>query len=148
MVPKVGLLKVPVLFVILCSAACVAASPAQDRAARLQRSLVAPCCWSETVADHRSPVATAIRAEIPKFVAAGKTDREILDFYKAQYGARVLIEPEGTPRIWANVIPWIAIALGLGFVWLVIRRMQRSRPALAEAQAQPAPAAVEIDDEW
>jgi cytochrome c-type biogenesis protein CcmH/NrfF len=88
-----------------------------------------------------------MRADIAKFVAAGKTDREILDLYKAQYGARVLIEPEGAPRVWANVIPWIAIALGLWFLWYVIRRMQRSRPVPAGAPAQPA-VAVEIDDEW
>lgn len=88
-----------------------------------------------------------MRAEIAKFVAAGKSDREILDYYKAQYGSRVLIEPEGTTRIWANVIPWVAIALGIGFLWLMIRRMRRSRPA-ASTQTQPAGAAVDLDDEW
>ncbi|HWR50248.1 MAG TPA: cytochrome c-type biogenesis protein CcmH [Bryobacteraceae bacterium] len=147
MVFTVGFANLPGLMLMLCTVVSAVAAPAHDRAARLEHSLVAPCCWSETVADHRSPAAMAMRAEIKKFVGEGKTDREILAFYKAQYGARVLIEPEGTPRIWANVIPWIAIALGLGFVWIVIRRMQRREPAVAEVLPVPA-VAVESDDEW
>lgn len=147
MVLKAGLVTLTALALGFPLAARGSAPPSQDRVQRLERSLVAPCCWSETVADHRSEVAATMRAEIAKFVAAGKSDREILDYYKAQYGSRVLIEPEGTTRIWANVIPWVAIALGIGFLWLMIRRMRRSRPA-ASTQTQPAGAAVDLDDEW
>ncbi|MCS7043259.1 MAG: cytochrome c-type biogenesis protein CcmH [Bryobacteraceae bacterium] len=102
---------------------------AKDRARSLQEKLVAPCCWSESVASHRSEIAAEIRAEISRMVAEGKSDREILDFYKAKYGARILMEPEGELRLWAYTIPVAASIVGLAFVIWIIRRMLRQQPA-------------------
>jgi cytochrome c-type biogenesis protein CcmH/NrfF len=103
----------------------LAASPAESteaRVRRLQETLVAPCCWAETVAVHRSETAAQIRAEVGALVASGKSDREILDRFKSQYGARILVEPEGGLRLWAYFIPTAAAMAGLGLVVLVLRR--------------------------
>jgi cytochrome c-type biogenesis protein CcmH/NrfF len=61
--------------------------------------------------------------EIEKFVVQGKTDREILDHYKSIYGARILVEPEGTFRLWAYLIPTLASFAGLCLVLFAIRRL-------------------------
>lgn len=113
--------------------AAMAAAPAgwsQDKARvrALQEKLIAPCCWSESVAMHRSEVAAEMRAEIARMVQEGRSDREILDFYKAKYGTRILMEPEGQLRLWAYTIPMVAVIAGLVLVIWIIRRMVRPQP--------------------
>lgn len=94
----------------------------------LEHSFMAPCCWSETLATHNSEIAFQLRKEIVALVAQGKTDREIRDLFKARYGARILSEPEGTTRVWLDVIPWLAIVIGGAAVLHVIRKWRMPRP--------------------
>jgi cytochrome c-type biogenesis protein CcmH len=96
---------------------------------QLEKSLLAPCCWSEPIATHRSEVALAMRVEIARFVAEGKSDREILDYYKARYGERVLVEPEGAKWWWMHVVPVLMLAAGLAVAVLVLRKWLRPLPA-------------------
>jgi cytochrome c-type biogenesis protein CcmH len=118
--------------VLLALAASLFAQPgseAQRRIESLENKLLAPCCWAETIAGHRSDVALQMKAEIVKFVAEGKTDRQILDHYKQQYGERILVEPEGA-RWWImNVVPLSMLACGLVVVGLVLRKWLRPLPA-------------------
>lgn len=108
---------------------------ASGRIRALQEKLIAPCCWSESVAAHRSEVAAEMRAEIARMVQEGRSDREILDFYKAKYGTRILMEPEGQLRLWAYTIPILVSILGLGLVVWLIRRMIRPQPDRSESGA-------------
>lgn len=118
---------------LLLAAAVWAQNPGRARA--LQEKLIAPCCWSESVAMHRSEVAAEMRAEIARMVEEGRSDREILDFYKAKYGTRILMEPEGQLRTWAYTIPIAASVLGLGLVVWLIRRMVKPQPEDSESSA-------------
>ncbi len=118
------------LFAVALS--CAAAQLSSEQAARvekLERMLLAPCCYSEPVAEHRSEISLKMREEIPQMVTAGKTDREILDHYIAQYGMRILVEPEGTLSVWLNVMPIVMLAIGLAVVVLILRRWLRPLPA-------------------
>lgn len=136
------------VLLVLIATAAMASRPVStsDRIARLENTLLAPCCWSETVAVHRSPVALEIKSEIASFVRQGKTDREILDYYKAKYGVRILTEPEGAARVLVNVVPWVAAALGALGVALAIRRMTRSNTRLTVAEGSKLPDLA--DDDW
>ena len=108
-----------------------ASAPDEARILHLQKSLLAPCCWSEAVATHRSEVSLTMRAEIARMVAEGKTDQQILDHYKEQYGLRILVEPEGSTWWWMHVIPIAVLALGvLGVLWF-IRRLRQPVPETA-----------------
>jgi len=134
-----------VCFLMLVAGAAGDTPPVRQRIGRLQRSLVAPCCWSQTVADHRSDVALQMRAEIAEFVAAGRSDREILDHYVRLYGARILIEPEGALSRWANSVPWAAFGIGLAAVLLVIIRMRR-KPAIVGPPTAEAISIMPVED--
>jgi cytochrome c-type biogenesis protein CcmH len=116
---------------VISGAAALAQPPAaeQARVLHLEKSLLAPCCWNESVATHRSEVALTMRAEIARMVAEGKTDQQVLDYYKQQYGARILVEPEGSKWWWMHVIPVIVIALAVLGLVLFIRRLSRPVPA-------------------
>jgi len=107
----------------------------KERIRSLQEKLIAPCCWSESVASHRSEIAAEMRAEISRMVAEGKSDREILDYYKAKYGPRILMEPEGELRMWAYTIPVVAGVSGLVLVVWLIRRMLAPGKANVEGGA-------------
>jgi cytochrome c-type biogenesis protein CcmH len=109
------------------------AEDTRTRVNRIEDSLLAPCCWQESVRRHMSEVAVEMRAEIERFVAQGKSDREILDYYKARYGRRVLIEPEGRTWWLAILVP---IAFSLAALWFVLVRLRRMRaPASAAGGA-------------
>lgn len=101
----------------------------QRRIEKLENSLLAPCCWSEPIATHRSEVALAMKAEIAKLVAEGKSDREILDLYKDRYGLRILVEPEGARWWWMHIVPLVVIMLGLIIVIYLVKRWLRPIPA-------------------
>ncbi|HEY3439175.1 MAG TPA: cytochrome c-type biogenesis protein CcmH [Paludibaculum sp.] len=132
---------------VLAAAALAAFSPAQgepiDRAKALQSRFIAPCCWSESVAVHRSEPAATMRAEIARMVASGASDDDIIAFYVARHGERILLEPRGQKLTWLTVIP--VAALGAGAVALA-RYLKRKRAATAPETA-PAVAAITVPDE-
>lgn len=99
------------------------------RIEKLESQLLAPCCWVEPIGQHRSDVALKMREEVREMVAAGQTDREILDHYKQEYGPRVLVEPEGNLWWWMNVVPVLVLGIGLLVAIYVLRRWKSSEPA-------------------
>ena len=127
-----GVLRLAAAGVLLLSAAAFAqpVTAQQARILRLQKSLLAPCCWNEPVATHRSEVSLAMRAEIARMVAEGKTDQQILDYYKQQYGARILVEPEGSKWWWMHLTPVAVIVLAILGGVLFIRRLRQPPCAL------------------
>ena len=109
-----------------------AAETPEEQKARVERiedAVLAPCCYTEPVSRHQSEIAVKMRLEIAKWVAAGKTDQEILDAYAAQYGRKVLVDPRTLPRLWMQWVPWLALLAGLVAGVGVLHRW-RSRPAL------------------
>jgi cytochrome c-type biogenesis protein CcmH/NrfF len=94
----------------------------------LQHRVLAPCCWQEPVADHRSEISLKMQMEIQEMVVAGKTDREILDHYKAQHGMRIFVEPEGTQFVVMNVVPFIFLGIGGIVVVFVLKHWLKGRP--------------------
>ncbi len=111
---------------------CSSAARAQEASPReraLQDKFVAACCWNESIAHHRSPTAMEQRLELSRLIKEGRTDREIIDWFKAKYGARVLMEPEGSLSLTAYTLPAIAALLGLAAVILILRRWARKAAA-------------------
>jgi cytochrome c-type biogenesis protein CcmH len=98
----------------------------------LEHQFMSPCCYGEELYGHMSPQAQEMKAEIAQLIVAGRTDREIVDFFKGKFGERILTEPEGTKWWVMNVVPFVLLGLGLLVTLWVIRRMMRPaepRPA-------------------
>jgi cytochrome c-type biogenesis protein CcmH/NrfF len=109
---------------------------------KLCESLVAPCCWRESLALHRSPESLKSRDEIAAMIAAGKSEREIRNDFVARYGTRVLIEPEGGRSRWLYLIPILALGAAVAAALrFLVSRVRDARTA------QPSAAAVD-DSEW
>ena len=88
MIPRL----IQLLFLALLPALVLAetAEKQQARVERLEHAVLAPCCYTEPVAIHQSEIAVKMRLEIAKWVAAGRSDREIIDTYVGLYGSKVL----------------------------------------------------------
>lgn len=125
---------VAVLTGMLWAAAPALTPEQQSLVQKLERALLAPCCYQEVVATHNSEEARAVRVEIAEMVAAGRSEREILDYYKQRYGARVLAEPEGAQWWIMNVVPAAMLGGGAVVVAWVLRKWRRA------AQTGDAPA--------
>ncbi len=95
----------------------------------VEKRLLAPCCWNETVAEHRSDEALAIRVEAAKLAAAGRSEAQILETFKERYGMRILTEPDDVRWWWMNLVPVLALLAGLALVVIVLRRLLRRRPS-------------------
>jgi cytochrome c-type biogenesis protein CcmH len=135
-----------------------ALSPEMEQTAqRIFNELIAPCCWTTTVAQHGSGAAPRIQAEVRHMLAAGMTYQEIIDHYVNKYGERILAKPKkrgfNLAAYWA---PYLALALGVIAIALVIgrgvgRRRGAARAAVDGIGAQRAtppsqPAELEYDE--
>ncbi|MFN9942632.1 MAG: cytochrome c-type biogenesis protein CcmH, partial [bacterium] len=78
--------------------ACAQAEPSQAPASasiRVQRRLLAPCCWNQTLDIHESELATALRAEISDRIRRGEHGDAVERDMVARYGERVRATPRG-----------------------------------------------------
>jgi cytochrome c-type biogenesis protein CcmH len=127
-----------ILLCILATLGTLEAQTADKKVREIEDNLIAPCCWSQTVSQHYSEVSEQIRQEVRAMVAAGKSRDEILDYYVAKYGERILATPraKGFNRM-VYILPWAALVLG---AWLLIVLLRKQRQP--EFAAVPNPPSV------
>jgi len=90
-------------------------------------------CQNETVAGSTAPLALDLRAQIRQQLAAGRSEREVMDYMTARYGDFVRYRPPVDPRTWLLWWgPFALLALGALGLW---RRLRRAGGATAEADA-------------
>jgi cytochrome c-type biogenesis protein CcmH/NrfF len=107
------------------SLAAAADPPDRARSERLFSQFLSPCCWSETLAVHRSPEARELRLEIERRISNGETDEQIKQALVQTYTRRILVVPDGRQGLWLFVIPVLALLAGLAGVVRVIYRWHR-----------------------
>ena len=104
----------------------------------IENNLIAPCCWVQPISEHPSEVSDFMRAQVRAMVTEGKSRKEILDYFVAQYGERILAAP---PARGINILAYVApfVALILGGLGLFQLREKRRLSATATAAASPLP---------
>ncbi len=111
--------------------AALAADPvAEKRLQHLSEELRCLVCQNQTIADSNAELAQDLRHEIRGMIAAGKTDKEIIDFMVVRYGDFVLYRP---PVKGITLLLWggpVALML-LGLVVLV-RYLRRRATRIAD----------------
>lgn len=121
---------------VLALTVAVAASATVPGEAILEGRLLAPCCYTQTLDVHESPMATELRAEIRSRLTAGESPRAIENDFAERYGERVRAVPrDREPRAGAFLVAvTVMVAAGIALGALV-RRWRRTpsepRPALA-----------------
>jgi cytochrome c-type biogenesis protein CcmH len=121
----------------LAFAGAVRADELDDRVRAIARELRCIVCQGETVADSNAQLSVQMRALIREKLEAGESREQILDYFVARYGERILATP---PRrgfalgVW--LAPVVALLVGLAIVGVVLRGWRRG-VATATPVAQP-----------
>ncbi|GAA3858248.1 cytochrome c-type biogenesis protein [Amycolatopsis tucumanensis] len=115
-----------------------------DRAYQLEQRLRCPVCKSVSIAESPSETATAMRQAVQEQVTAGRSDQEVVDYFRARYGDWVLLDPPAHGRtllLW--LLPAVGVLAGLaGVVVLALSRRHQPSPFLPEEQRQQVARAV------
>lgn len=113
-------------------AAPTVADPALEaRVLKLSEVLRCLVCQNQSIAESNAELAQDLRGQVREQLAAGKSEKEVIDYMVARYGDFVLYQPpvKGTTLIlWAG--PGLLLAAGLG--WLGLRLAGRRREAAPE----------------
>lgn len=99
----------------------LAPAPAPDRVQDLAERLRCPVCTSVSVAESPSETAVAMRQVISDQVAAGRSDEEIVAYFRARYGDWTVIDP---PASGSTLLLWILpIAAAIAGSALLLARL-------------------------
>jgi cytochrome c-type biogenesis protein CcmH/NrfF len=94
---------------------------------KVEESLFAPCCYTQSIAVHTSPIAQQMRQEVTQMVAAGKSETEIVAHYKTLYGEQILIVPDGRTGVLLFLFPFAVFLGASGILVLSVRKMLRKK---------------------
>jgi len=103
------------------------ADPALEARARvLSQELRCLVCQNQSIDESNADLAHDLRVLLRQRLAAGDTDRQVLDYVVARYGVFVLLDPPFAP---ATYLLWLTPpALLLGAGTLLVLRARRRRP--------------------
>ena len=108
------------------------------RIKHLNGKLMAPCCFSQTISEHMSQEAEQMREEVVQMVLAGKTDKQITDYYREKYGEVILAVPDGASGVIAYTTPFVVILIaGIALVYFLKFAIKRRTEVLLASAAQP-----------
>ena len=106
--------------------------PTDNAVNRVAKQLYCPVCPNTPLDVCETKACQDWRAQIRDQLAEGWTDQQVIDYFVAQYGERVLAEPQRkgfTSLVW--FLPVIAVLLGLGIVYEILKNWRRQKPASA-----------------
>lgn len=86
----------------------------QARYDKLARELRCLTCRSETIADSNAQLAVDLRRQLRELMAAGKSDKEIMQYMTDRYSDYVLYKPPLAPRTWLLWAAPVLLVLGGG----------------------------------
>jgi cytochrome c-type biogenesis protein CcmH len=136
--------RAPLLFLLLSLALLSSLAHAQsepptdDEVNRVAKKLYCPVCENVPLDVCPTQACTQWRATIREKLTQGWSEQQILDYFVAQYGERVLARPSTRGL---NILVWIlppaAFAAGAFVLWRFLRAAQRTPPAPASATSTP-----------
>lgn len=121
-----GWLITAVLAAIVAFGIVTGPSEPGDRVESLSAIIKCPQCQGESIKDSAALTARTMRTMVAEQVAEGRTDKEILDFFRGLYGNQAILDPglsATTLALWA--VPALSLA---GGVWLVVWMARRRAP--------------------
>ena len=142
--------------VILCllvvfAGGLVADEAVEVQAKQLEKEVLAPCCWFNTLSEHHSEIAEQLKRKIRFLLAEGKSPETVKDLLAQEYGERILAKPRargGAIIIW--LLPPLVLLLTIYLVWRYLRRPRQGQPVddtAATSQRERALAASEVE-QW
>ena len=110
--------------------------PTDNDVNRVAKQLYSPVCPNTPLDVCETKACEDWRAQIRDQLAEGWTDQEVIDYFVAQYGERVLAEPQRkgfTSLVW--FLPLIVVLVGLGIVYEILRNWRKQKPAIVPTRS-------------
>ena len=123
------------LFLITSAAPAFAVNPdemlrdpaLESRARAISAELRCMVCQNQSIDDSEAPLARDLRLLVRERIAAGDSNKQVIDFLVARYGEFVLLKPRLTPHtllLW--LLPPLALVGGGLALWVFSRRRAQS----------------------
>lgn len=112
--------------------------PTDDDVNRVAKKLYCPVCPNTPLDVCETKACQDWRAQIRDQMAEGWTDQQIIDYFVAQYGERVLAEPQRkgfTSLVW--FLPLTAVLIGTGVVYEILRNWRKQKTVTSAASPTP-----------
>jgi cytochrome c-type biogenesis protein CcmH len=141
---NIKLKLVPLGIVLFASLLLVSAAYAQNQVPtdndvlRVAKQLYCPVCPNTPLDVCETKACEDWRAQIRDQLTEGWTDQQIIDYFVAQYGERVLAEPQRkgfTSLVW--FLPLVVVLVGLGIVYEILRNWRKQKPIPVVAVSPP-----------
>jgi cytochrome c-type biogenesis protein CcmH len=121
-----------VLLLVALAAPALAQPPATNvddpRLYEIGSQLRCVVCQNLSVADSPSEMAQQMRGIVRERLAAGDTPEQVVQYFVDKYGEWILLKPRRSGFNWLVwLAPYVAVAVGLVFFTLAIRRYTRTR---------------------
>ncbi|MBK9018822.1 MAG: cytochrome c-type biogenesis protein CcmH [Sulfuritalea sp.] len=118
----------------------------EKRMVAISEELRCLVCQNESLSGSHAELAQDLRREIRSMIAAGKTDKEILDFMVDRYGDFVRYRPPIKPTTWLLWGgPFLLLGGGVAALIAFLRRRAResAAPALSDEERRRAEALLD-----
>ncbi len=112
---------------------------------KIEGRLMAPCCYTQTIRDHDSQVAVEMRDEVTALVASGKSEQEIITYYRTKYGETILVVPDGWTGQLLTATPLLLFVASAGLLVVFIRKAVSTKGRIIALSA-PVGVAAERSD--
>ena len=119
--------------------------PTDNDVNRVAKQLYCPVCPNTPLDVCETQACKDWRAQIKDELAQGWTDQQIIDYFVAQYGERVLAEPQRkgfTSLVW--LLPVIVALLGLWIVYEILKGWRKQKQELQTSPVQNADIPPEV----
>jgi cytochrome c-type biogenesis protein CcmH len=122
------------------------ALPASDnpaleaRVMKIASELRCLVCQNETIAASHADLAVDLRRQVREMLQNGESEQQVMDYMTARYGDFVLYRPPFKPLtalLWLG--PAVMVLVGLGTLFVVLRRRSRLADEAFEADDNDAP---------
>ena len=129
--------KAPAPAVARAQVATSSQSSHESAAREIEQRLLAPCCWSQTLEIHDSPLASELRREIRARLRAGTSAQQIEDDFAGRYGERVRAVPRGgdTRLVIVASVALAMLASGIALLLRARRWMRRAPSGASDCDA-------------
>ena len=112
--------------------------PTDDDVNRVAKKLYCPVCPNTPLDVCETKACEDWRAQIRDQLSEGWSEQQIMDYFVAQYGERVLAEPQRkgfTSLVW--FLPLTAVLIGAGVVYEILKSWRKQKTAAVPVSPPP-----------